>query len=201
MKCTFCGNTIGAEDLRCPHCGKTISESTPTPGSPRIDSSAAPAQDEELEKLLRHMPSALGAGGRLVLMLIFGLMFLGLAIFCFVVKPKGGPPPLFIKIFFVLFGLAGLAMVTGGVRGLVKLVKSPLQRLPAVVVGKRQKTSTSKYSDPIIYFLTIKTDDGRTKEHTVKEEVFAAVEEGDTGVAYIKGGYLLDFKPVRLSKS
>jgi hypothetical protein len=130
------------------------------------------------------------------MMLVFGLMLLGLIVFFFVLNAKRRDAAPIFQIFFAIFGLAGLAMAFGGVRGLLRLTRSPLLRLPAVVAGKREKVTTSKYSDPVIYFLTIKTEDGRTKEHTVSESVFQEVREGDAGIAYLKGGYLLDFKLV-----
>ena len=200
MNCPWCGAPVQDVNLRCSHCGGAIPR--PGPGEQELKGvTGTPAEAEEMEKLLRYSPSAVGPGVRLVMMVFFGVLFAGLTVFCFVVKPKGGPPPLFFKIFISVVGLGGVAMIMGGIRGLTKLSTSPLHRLPAVVVGKREKTSTSKYSDPVIYFLTIKTDDGLTKEHKVGENIYNEVDMGDTGVAYLKGGYLLDFKPVRLPGS
>jgi len=165
-----------------------------------VTPSRLPSQSEELEELLRHKPSATGVGGRLVMMLIFGLMLVGLIVFFFIVSTiRGDAPPIF-QILFAMFGLGGLAMVVGGIRGLVKLSRSPLLRLPAVVVGKRHKTSGGRYSQEVC-LLTIQTEDGNTREHAVSDTLFAEVEEGDTGVAYLKGGFLLDFKRVRVPKA
>ena len=198
MNCHSCGKTLPPEERRCPHCGNPVSEShaaEPGPSSESLD------QTGPLEELLQYKPSALTHGGRLVMMLAFGLVFAGLAIFFFIVSARRGDAPPIFQVFAVIFGLGGLAMAVGGVWGLAKITRSPLERLPAVVLAKREKPAPRSSGETTIYFLTIQTEDGPSKEHTVSEKTYEAVDEGDTGVAYLKGGYLLDFKRVRLRKA
>ncbi len=134
-------------------------------------------------------------------MLIFGLVFAGLAVFFFIVSGKRGDAPLLFQGFAVIFGLGGLALAVGGAVGLMRLTRSPLERVPAVVLGKRDKPAPRSSGETTIYFLQIRTDDGRSKEHTVNQGTYESVHEGDTGIAYLKGGYLLDFKSVRLPET
>jgi hypothetical protein len=199
MNCPFCGKAIQTAEATCPHCGNSVAQSSSVsaqgPTRPGQHS-----QDRELEELLRHTPSVVGAGARLVAMFVFGLVLVGLVVFFFIMSAKRRDAPPIFQVFFVIVGLGGLAMVVGAVRGFAKLSRSPLLRVPAAVVAKRQKSSGGRYSQEVC-LLTVQTEDGPRKEYPVSDTLFGEVEEGDTGVAYFKGGYLLDFRRLRVAEA
>jgi len=201
MNCPSCGGRVEASELRCRYCGKLIPQSSAA--EKRTDASQLPGQTEELEKLLRYTPSATGVGAGHVFITIFGLIFTSFAVFFIVTARRHGAPVIF-QVFPLIFVLVGLAMVGGGVRGLVRLATSPLHRLPARVIGKRQEdssTTPAKGARSTTYYVTIETEDGQRKEHSVRGSLYGQLERGDAGVAYMKGGFLIDFRPVGLPRA
>jgi len=194
MNCRFCGKAVATRDARCPHCGETVVSADFRSLQDVITSDAATG---EVQRLLRHTPSARGAGARLVVMITFGLGMVGLTVFFFIVTTKRRDAAPIFQVLMSIVGLGGLAMVVGGVRGLVKLTRSPLSRVPAIVLAKGQKMSGGRYSHEVC-LLTIQTEDGRKKRYPVSHVLFAEVEEGDAGIAYFRGGYLLDFNRLQL---
>lgn len=198
MNCPFCGKAVWLEDVRCPYCRNVIPRSEASAATEHADASRLPRQSKELEELLRYTPAAAGTGVGLIILTVFGLVFTSFAIF-FIVTSKAGGAPFFFRLFPLIFVLVGVGMTAAGLAGLMKLTGSPLERLPAVVVGKRQNYSSNREgSGTTSYYLTIETEDGQRKEHSVRGSLYGQVERGDAGVAYIKGGYLLDFRRVRV---
>jgi hypothetical protein len=198
MNCPSCGKAIRPEESVCPYCGSTIRQPAGTPAPEEINVSELRRHSRELEELLGYTPSAVRTGARLVILSVFGFVFTAFAIF-FIVVSKGEGAPRVFRLFPLIFVLVGVVMMGGGIRGLVKLTTSPLERLPAAVVGKRQHySSSSQGSGTTSYYLTIETEDGQRKEHSVRGRLYGQVERGDAGVAYLRGGYLLDFRRVRL---
>ncbi len=198
MNCPSCGKAIRPEENVCPYCGSTVRQPAGTAGAGETNVSELRRHSRELEQLLRYTPSAVGTGAGLLVLSVFGFVFTAFAIF-FIVTSKGAGAPKLFQVFPLIFVLVGVVMMGAGVRGLVKLSTSPLERLPAAVVGKRQDySSSSRGSGSTSYYITIETEDGHRKEHTVRGRLYGEVERGDAGVAYLRGGYLLDFRRVRL---
>lgn len=200
MNCPSCGAIVEPAEVRCAQCGRTISQlgvasAGQEPLSPELSPHAA-----ELEELLRHTPSAAPKLVQFVLTIVLGVAFTGFAIFFIVSSRRSGAPVIF-QVFPVIFVLVGMAMVAGGLRVLVRLTTSPLLRLPGVVLGKREERSRASESSSTTYYLTIKSDDGREKEYPVSGRLFSKHERGDVGVAYLKGGCLLDFKSLQLREN
>jgi len=94
----------------------------------------------------------------------------------------------------VFFGL--LIAVLGGL-GLLSLAKLPIRRIPAVVAGKGEHIAGAGG----YYTLTIETANGRRETYSAPRSVYVKAKKGDMGIAYIKGGFLLDFKPAQVLKS
>lgn len=181
MNCPFCAKEMPVGETECPHCGGSVTTpDAPSPKTPHLD------------ELLRFSPSPLWMGCGMALLTVFGLLLTGVALFL-ILTARREREPLGVQLLLLIFVVAGLGAVVAGFRGLAKLATSPLQRLPAVVVGKREDDSTQ--------YLTIETADGRKKEHSVPWKIYSELEGGDTGVAYLKGDYLLDFKPVELPRA
>lgn len=187
-------------EKECPYCGSPVEQASDSSPELSHDFSAL-AKSRDLQELLMYTPSSVRARAGQAFLMVFGLVFTSFAIF-FIVMAKRSGAPLIFRLFPMIFVLVGAAMVIGGLRGLVKLATSPLERLPAVVVGKRQQYDReSKGSGSTSYYVTIQTEDGERKEHLVQGRLFGEVERGDAGVAYLKGGFLLDFRRVRVSKT
>jgi hypothetical protein len=198
MQCPGCGAQISADDVRCRYCGSTIPQSAVASAARQVDLTELLKQSKDLEELLRYTPSGAAMSAGMVIMTVFGLIFTSVAIFFIVAASRGGAPTIF-RVFPFIFVLVGLGIVVTGIRGAVKLSTSPLERVPAVVAGKRQEySSSSEGSGSTTYYLSIETEDKQRKEHRVRGRLYGEVERGDAGVAYLKGGYLIDFKRVRL---
>jgi hypothetical protein len=134
-------------------------------------------------------------------MVVFGLVFTSVAAFFIFIASRMGAPLLF-RLFPVIFLIVGIGIVMGGISGLARLTGSPLERLPSVVVGKRQHYDTdSEGSGSTTYYITLQAEDGNRKEHLVPGKLYGQLERGDTGVAYLKGGFLLDFRRVRSTRT
>lgn len=201
MNCPYCGKAIRPEALRCPYCGKTLPQPAATSAGQQRSPVELLRQNRELDELLRYTPSSAGTGVGLIVMSVFGLVFASFAIFFIFIAKRSGAPPIF-RFFPVIFVLVGVAMVGAGIRGLIKLATSPLERIPGIVVGKRHEySSSSRGSGSTRYYVTIEAEDDQRKEHSVRGRVFGELQRGDTGVAYVKGGYLLDFKRVPVPKA
>jgi hypothetical protein len=200
MNCPSCGARLMSGENECPYCGSPVEQ--PRASSPETSHDFGPLlKSRDLQELLMYTPSSVRARAGQAFLMIFGLVFTSFAIF-FIVMAKRSGAPLIFRLFPMIFVLVGAGMLIGGLRGLVKLATSPLERLPAVIVGKRQQYDTdSRGSGSTSYYVTIQTEDGERKEHLVQGRLYGEVQRGDAGVAYLKGGFLLDFRPVRMTKS
>ncbi len=61
--------------------------------------------------------------------------------------------------------------------------------------GRSRRVSTRVTNE---YYLLLELEDGERQSHEVSEELAREVVTGDLGVAYLKAGVLLDFKPLKL---
>ena len=187
MNCPFCGKAIRPGETNCPYCATPIPE--PSAAGP-----IAPAewleQVRRVKDYLRHRPSPL-----LTILGLIAAMLLGLAVayFCILFIPG---EPIFFKFLLLIFVLLAGLMVVGGIWGLWKVAFSRLERVPALVVAKREHRSGDE-NPTVSYYLSLKTEDGQSKEHLVRRKLFTEVSERDVGIAYFKG-YLMDFKRVGL---
>ena len=200
MECHSCGARLISGEKECPRCGKSVDGGAGGAETPELEF-RIPAESSELRRLLDYTPSSLGARSRQIVVTIFGLVFTLFAVFFIFVASLMGAPLLF-KIFPVIFLIVGVGVVMQGVSGLARLTRGPLERLPAVVAGKRQHYDTdSEGSGSTTYYVTLQTENGDRKEHLLPGKLYGQLERGDTGVAYLKGGFLLDFRRLRLPAS
>jgi hypothetical protein len=99
----------------------------------------------------------------------------------------------------------GWCLALGGVVCLavsVFFITTPLERVLAEVVGERTEQErvrergrmdrTSKR-----HYTVLARQDGVTREYRADRELNERLQPGDTGVAYLKAGFLLDFRPLR----
>lgn len=193
MDCRSCGARLMRGEKQCPYCGTHVDDER-APAEPSGFESRIPVDGTELRELLHYIPSSLPARSGQIVMIIFGLVFASFAAFFIFMATRMGAPLLF-RLFPVIFLIVGIAIIMGGISGLAKLTSSPLERQPSVVVGKRQHfDSDSKGSGSTTYHITFQTEDGNRKEHRVPGRLYGQLEKGDSGVAYLKGGFLLDFR-------
>lgn len=96
------------------------------------------------------------------------------------------------------------------VRGYLRFKAAPLERLLARVKDETVETSvtTTTTHDRRTgrartrtrtnheYFLLLEFEDGERESFEVDEETARLTVKGDVGVAYLKGGVLLDFRPI-----
>ena len=192
MNCPFCGKMITPAERECASCGSTMAQPAESAPSERGHACQTPPQTRELEELLRYTPSAFDRNYTLLGLAVGGLILTSLAVFL-IVRLAAEGERLSVWLLPIILLSVGVLMVAAGAPGLVKLATSPLDRTLAVVVRKRRG-----FPPGTLYFLRVRTDEGETKEYRVGKRLFREFEKGVTGIAYTKGGYLLDFKPVRL---
>jgi len=200
MECHSCGARLISGEKECPRCGARVDGEGGIAGPPEFEF-RIPKESRELRDLLNHTPSSIPARSGQIFTTVFGLVFTLFAVFFIFIASLMGAPLLF-KVFPVIFVIVGVGVVMQGVSGLAKLTRGPLERLPAVVVGKRQHYDTdSEGSGSTTYYVNLQTENGNRKEHLVPGKLYGQLERGDTGVAYLKGGFLLDFRRLRLPGS
>ncbi len=189
MNCPFCGKAIRPGERECPYCA------TPLP-DPSVAAGVVPSewleQVRQVRESLRHRPSPLVTSLGLIGVLLAGL---ATAYFCALFIPG---EPIVLKFLLLFFALVGGLMVVGGVWGLWKVTLSQLERVPAIVVAKREQHLPDE-NLATSYYLTLKTEDGQTKEYLVRQKLFRQLNAGDVGIAYFRG-YLMDFRRVQISR-
>lgn len=195
MNCAFCGKAIRLREKDCPYCGTPIPEA---PAAEGVDASEWLDRIRELEESLRHKPSARRTIKGLSAICVVGFAFVSVGGW-FLVDSRNSGEPLVVQLFLLLFVLAGVPMIVGGILGLLRLAASRVQRVPAVIVDKREELPDDDGSS-ITYYVSIKTADGQSKDHIVPHKLFQELEKGDAGIAFFKG-FFLDFKRVRLPKT
>ena len=200
MECRSCGARLLSGETECPRCGARVDGESGIAGPPEFEF-RIPRESRELQNLLNYTPSSLPARSGQIFTTVFGLVFTLIAVFFILIAGRMGAPLLF-RIFPVIFVIVGVGVIMHGVSGLARLTRGPLERLPAVVVGKRQHyDADSGGSGSTTYYVTLQTENGDRKEHLLPGKLYGQLERGDTGVAYLKGGFLLDFRHLRLRGS
>lgn len=89
----------------------------------------------------------------------------------------------------------GASLVVKAVARTSAIRTSPTERHVALVRDERVKVSSGGRNSRATtsYFVTLEYEDGRRKEHTVDARLASRVASGDVGVAFERGGYLVDF--------
>lgn len=143
-------------------------------------------QHPEYARAMRHVPKSSTAA-----MLTFGIALAG----------GGGVIGVMATTSFArtagwLLALAGVACIALA----VFFASTPLERVLAEVASERIQTESrrddrgSKRSRR--HYLTLERLDGEKREYRASRELADRLGEGDAGVAYLKAGFLLDFRPL-----
>ncbi len=202
-RCGHCAAVVkhGADAAFCAFCGAEL---------PPVPVQSPPSRHDELEArfdaLLAHpalerakrkRPSGARVQAGNGLRTVFGLVFAAVGGTIGLAALGNGAPGFFalIPLVFVGFGLwmaiksAGKAASFAGAR---------LRHLPALVAGERTEVSGGgqNSSATTTYFATIEFATGRRDEYEVHARLSGRLAPGDMGIAFIRGGHLLDFDRV-----
>ena len=181
----------------CPFCGAVLNKPTINP----LRAVVAPERFAAVEssprhaELMRHQPSTTGVvfgmGCQTAFLVVFvviaGAMTLGFAAFT-------GPLALFP---LVILGVGVYMLVTQGKRA-AQFASGELERRIAVWKDERTEVSGGgKNSSASTYhYVLLEMRDGRREELPCDARLSGTHAPGDIGVAYLRGGVLLDFKRV-----
>ena len=98
----------------------------------------------------------------------------------------------------------GWGLALAGVACLVVAVfflATPLERVLALVADERIRTDREREPDGSTrtsrrHYLTLERIDGIKREYRASRELADRLAEGEVGVAYLKAGFLVDFRPL-----
>jgi hypothetical protein len=193
MECPSCGIRLMSGERECPSCGTRLEGEGGLAGPPESEFRIA-KESKEFRDLLNYLPSSVPRIAQQVSKTTFGLVFIFIAVFV-ILFTRDMDGDLRFWLAAVFFAIVGVGYVLVGVSGLAGLTSRPLERLLAVVVWKSEEYDTGSGSTS--YYVTLQTENGNRKEHLVPGKLYSQLERGDTGVAYLKGGFLLDFRRLR----
>lgn len=206
--CVECGaRQKGAADRFCAYCGTQLPRA-PTEAELRVDERRARFDvargSAAYQRALARTPSAAGqlGGGlfQVLFLAFFVLVTLGIGgSACSVGAFAGGVPFGAIGGLFALvpLGMATFAIVAliGAARRTARVATSAT--LPMLALVKDERTQVSgggrDSSASTSYFATLEFEDGRREEFPVSGRISGRVTPGDIGVAYERGGALIDF--------
>ena len=182
--CSFCGAELPALE--------THDSASYNPNVNLARRFASLEKHPDLERFLNYRPNTSGASNQMYGQAIGGLLFAGVSVFITVMFATVGGP---IAIFPLLFVVFGLTMAFGGLKRSSSFRAAPLQRFRAAVIDERVKVSGGGKNSraSTTYYATLQTQEGQRTEFEVIEETASKVAAGDIGLAFVKGGILLDF--------
>ena len=106
-------------------------------------------------------------------------------------------------LFIVLGGLAvayGIFLAVQGMQLCKSSTEEPLKTRPGMIVDRRSETAIRSWNGETVYFFTIEFEDGSIGEY--RHDGRGASEDpypsGMTGLAFLRGANLLEFKQIRV---
>jgi hypothetical protein len=197
-QCSGCGARVTQSEGRfCQYCGAelpALPREEPPPSESSPDPFAALSRDPALEQILALRPSTAAPMMGYGCGIVAGFFFIAVSLFVFTgFQMVGGFP---FSLFPLLFVGIGVTIVVVSIRKAMKYGGAPLESRPALVSGERTMVTGGgrDSSASTSYFVTLEFEDGRREEYRTTGKVTGEVREGDLGVAFVKGGYLLDFR-------
>lgn len=199
VRCTECGARPASRDAsRCSYCGTALPQ--PASDAPRPASGRGPDRfaglashpdwpelavfEPTTRPVVREWTFRSRAAGVLVAICLTGAWF---------AWREDLPGPAAVLV--VLAGLAAWA----GVDALLVLRafrRAPLERLPSAVLERFPEEIPGDGSAGTRHWLVLEGPGGLRTEQRVLRPLERRARPGDFGVAYLKGGYLLDFRAV-----
>ena len=152
----------------------------------------------EYPALLQIKPSAGALYGRFGCTAVFGVIFAGGAMV--MMSNVGGSSDSVFSAVLLFFAAVGIGMTLWGIFRFIKLSGAKLTRPSALVVDKRfaVRGSGGKHgsSTTTHYYVTLELRNGERQELESKEKVYGTITKDDVGVAYIRDGFLLDYRRI-----
>jgi hypothetical protein len=193
MRCDRCGATI-EESAFCKYCGARVAR----PDRTAMEAATARARYELARASPGHAVAAahtprVSAGMEVVM----GLVVATFAIAFIVLSQSVGGGDHAPAWFRVAFLAVPVAMVVGAgvmIYKAITFARAPVRRLVQVVVDER--TSTSGGGDRAVttrYYATLQSEDGARIEVPTEGWLAGRIAPGDIGVAFLKGGRLVEF--------
>jgi len=206
-RCPNCAAPVEAPDLaHCSYCGSTLPREEPAQGAaaaaPRPPSVAellaAVERHPELAAWRAQPPSGLGPVLGLGAMAVFGVFFAVVALLMLAFFRSMGGAPLLFTLFPLFFVAAGLWMAIRAGSRAASFAAAPLERTPALIVGKRTHGSGGGHEAGARtrYYATLEGAGGARSECEVAARLWGEIAAGDFGLAFMRGGRLLDFRRV-----
>jgi hypothetical protein len=149
-----------------------------------------------------HVPSSKPAAARFGCGVAFGLVFAGFGGFWTYMAYSMNRDPEGFSRYFPLFGLLfvgiGLFLSIGALVKGLRFSSALLERRVAGVLDERVHVlrGAQGQGSRTRYYATLLFEGGERQELGVSSQIAAGLAPGDVGVAYLKGGVLLDFRPV-----
>lgn len=141
-------------------------------------------QHPEYLEAMRHAPKS-----RTVALLALGLALTGGGGVMGVVAPTST-----IRTIGWCLALAGVACMAVA----VFFVSTPLERVLAIVADERVRGDRiGQPKSERKHYVTLERIDGEKREYRASRELARQLEEGHVGVAYLKAGFLLEFRTLR----
>ena len=191
--CPNCGATPRAfGQQKCEYCGTPL-VAPPAPPSSTAERFARLRASERFEALMRHTPSVAGhtiAGGCAAVLLVVWLAAVG-AGWSMAREVGGGVLLTLVPVLMLIAGAVGLG---AAVTRTARMASARWERDPARVVGTRAQ----KRDDSTWYYVTLEFESSERQEYRASGRTVGALEANDVGVAYLKGGELIEFERVRV---
>lgn len=203
--CPECGARPRGSDVTfCSYCGTRLIVERSAGEMRRDDRQARLGRvrgDLAYADAMLHSPSLtthlaggmMGVGCMVGFAAVAGLMALGasgLSLFGFRQFGAAGAPGLiFVLVPLLMCGIGIMGAITAARRTRM-LSMGVFERLPALVRDERSESGEKSTS----HFVTLEFEDGARTEYQVDGRTSGSVAPDDVGVAYIKGGFLIDFR-------
>jgi hypothetical protein len=197
MDCPGCGTSIEAGEVECSACETTIALSDVIPSDNQLVKLRILQEWDGLDELLRQTPSDSSWTSASVAKITVGLLIVLMAIVTLLLFKHLDSVAQIVLAFFYLLG--GASLIREGSSCLGKMSESALERLPSVVLGKAE--GSTSIPGRHLHYVALLTAGEEKKALRVRGALLKKLEKGDAGVAYARGEYLLDFKRVTLPEA
>jgi hypothetical protein len=190
MNCPACGASIQAGEVECSTCGETVALLDVIPSSDQLAKLGVLRELDDRDGFLRHPPAGSSWASASVAKATIGLIITIMAIVTVFLFSFLGS---FLQIVLAFFcALGGTGLIVGGLSCLAQLAESPLERLSTVVMGKIE--SPTRIPGVHSHHLALLTSTQGKRAVRARGALIKELGKGDAGIAYVKGGFLLDFK-------
>jgi hypothetical protein len=198
-RCPHCAAPISdARAERCNFCGNAfvpaVQPVEAAPRAPTVAELLASVEGHpELQKWLAWTPPERAVRFKLGLAMSVGILVAVVALVVLAADPPDEPAGVGFALVIAAIGLA--MAVPAGLRA-ASFSRAPLQRVAVLVADERTKISGggNDSSASTTYYATLEQADGSREEFEIDARLAGSIAPGDFGVAYVKGGLLLDFR-------